>query len=44
MEKREPHVHEGPKVALFVRGSTASQLVQSAMGDLVWGMGGGHTR
>lgn len=35
MQKREPQVHEGPKVAMFLKGSTSSALLNEAMNDLV---------
>ncbi|KAI9788461.1 MAG: rRNA-binding ribosome biosynthesis protein rpf2 [Peltula sp. TS41687] len=34
LEKKAPHAIENPKTALFLRGSTASAIVQSAMTDL----------
>ncbi|KAI9808992.1 MAG: hypothetical protein M1825_002281 [Sarcosagium campestre] len=34
VEKKAPQVNENPKKALFLRGTTASQLVQDAIADL----------
>ncbi|KAG5462607.1 MAG: hypothetical protein BJ554DRAFT_4443, partial [Olpidium bornovanus] len=34
MEKRAPKVEENPKVALFLRGTTTSEIVRTAMSDL----------
>ena len=34
MDKREPQIVENPKIALFLRGSTCSQIVQMVMADL----------
>jgi ribosome production factor 2 len=34
LEKREPKAVENPKTALFLRGTTCSQVVQDAMGEL----------
>jgi ribosome production factor 2 len=36
LDKREPKLVEGAKTALFVKGSTTSELVVDAMKDLVW--------
>ncbi|KAI9761957.1 MAG: hypothetical protein M4579_000740 [Chaenotheca gracillima] len=34
LEKKAPHIHENPKKTLFLRGSTASEVVQLALTDL----------
>jgi ribosome production factor 2 len=34
MDHRAPKVAENPKKALFLRGTTCSQIVQDALGDL----------
>lgn len=36
LKQREPVDHEGPKTAVFLKGTTTSQVVGDALKDLVW--------